>query len=38
MIDGVKKDIEKLSGKIIEWRRDFHAIRRSLTRRNAHPL
>jgi len=24
MIDGVKKDIEKLSGKIIEWRRDFH--------------
>ncbi len=24
MIDGMKKDIEKLSGKIIEWRRDFH--------------
>ncbi|MGD2245610.1 MAG: amidohydrolase [Candidatus Aminicenantes bacterium] len=24
MIDGVKKDVEKLSGRIIEWRRDFH--------------
>lgn len=24
MIAGLKKDIEKLTGKIIEWRRDFH--------------
>jgi amidohydrolase len=24
MIDGLKKDVEKLTGKIIEWRRDFH--------------
>ncbi|MDH4258174.1 MAG: amidohydrolase [Candidatus Aminicenantes bacterium] len=24
MIDGLKKDAEKLTGKIIEWRRDFH--------------
>jgi amidohydrolase len=24
MIDELKKDVEKLTGKIIEWRRDFH--------------
>ena len=24
MTNGVKKDVEELSGKIIEWRRDFH--------------
>jgi amidohydrolase len=24
MIDKLKKDVEKLAGKIIEWRRDFH--------------
>jgi amidohydrolase len=24
MIDDLKKDVEKLTGKIIEWRRDFH--------------
>ncbi|MDH5468322.1 MAG: amidohydrolase [Candidatus Aminicenantes bacterium] len=24
MIDGLKKDAKKLTGKIIEWRRDFH--------------
>ncbi len=24
MTDGLKKDVEKLSGRIIEWRRDFH--------------
>lgn len=24
MINGLKKDVERLTGKIIEWRRDFH--------------
>jgi amidohydrolase len=24
MTEGIKKDVEELSGKIIEWRRDFH--------------